>query len=312
MPSSRSPCTTLTRSPSPCRQTFARARATAAQLVSVAQIRAFGARAATATATAPEPVPTSATTAGRSPIRSTTASTSASVVARGVITFPGSASSRSPENGTSATGETAMLTTPLVTGSNQFLPVVVFRVVVVVVAAAVAVTARDRGGHQGAQNDDDRDGKQRDRGTRAGRRPPERDCGEDADALDHLRRHGDALDGLGLGHEPGDACGHGEDVGADQAEQQDDRGIDEECGRSPGEQQRDPRQEHRGEGEPDACGDAFVEVLGRERRMYAGADGAADDQDVPCAITHRTMAPRSSLPEPIHPGLGIRESGVLT
>ena len=48
--------------------------------MSVAQTRAWGALEAIATATAPEPVPTSATSAGRPAIRSTAASTSASVV----------------------------------------------------------------------------------------------------------------------------------------------------------------------------------------------------------------------------------------
>ena len=93
-PSSRSPCTRCTCAPR--RSAFARRDARARAQVSLAQTSICGARSASVTAITPEPVPMSATRAGRSPIRSSAASTSCSVVARGVNTRPGSVTKVSP------------------------------------------------------------------------------------------------------------------------------------------------------------------------------------------------------------------------
>jgi hypothetical protein len=64
--------------------------------VSLAQTSTVGTRSASVIAIAPEPVPMSATLAGPSPIRSSAASTSFSVVARGEKTRPGSVRKVSP------------------------------------------------------------------------------------------------------------------------------------------------------------------------------------------------------------------------
>ena len=92
----RSPRQTTTRPSSRRRLTFARARATARRLGSVAHTSAPGQTDAIATAIAPEPVPTSAMRARRPPTRAAAAATSCSLAGRGVITFPGALNSLRP------------------------------------------------------------------------------------------------------------------------------------------------------------------------------------------------------------------------